>query len=87
MAKYSDARNVQLVIALLKKYGIRNVMPPQRETMMGKRQMLPMPTAEPMQARMKPHLLLKDSLFFMYNSSHMCSLPHWRTSLIVRELR
>lgn len=26
MAKYSDARNVQLVIALLKKYGIRNVI-------------------------------------------------------------
>ena len=43
------------------KYGIRNVMPPQRETMMGKRQMLPMPTAEPMQARIKPHLDLKPS--------------------------
>lgn len=37
------------------KYGMRNVMPPQMETMMGKRQMLPMPTAEPMQARIKPH--------------------------------
>ena len=43
------------------KYGIRNVMPPHTETMMGKRQMLPMPTAEPMQARMKPHRLVKPS--------------------------
>lgn len=43
------------------KYGMRNVMPPQMETMMGKRQMLPMPTAEPMQARIKPHLDLKPS--------------------------
>ena len=29
------------------KYGMRNVMPPQMETMMGKRQMLPNPTALP----------------------------------------
>ena len=45
------------------KYGIRNVIPPHAETMMGKRQMLPMPTAEPMQARMKPHRLVKPSRF------------------------
>jgi len=47
------------------KYGIRNEPPPYRETRVGNIQRFPMPTAEPIQARMKPHLLLKDSLFSM----------------------
>ena len=37
-------------------YGIRKVAPPYWETRAGKSQMLPIPTAEPMQARMNPHL-------------------------------
>ena len=44
-----------------RKYGSRKVRPPYLETIQGKRQMLAMPTAEPMQARMKPHLLWKPS--------------------------
>ena len=35
--------------------------------MAGKRQMLAMPTAEPMQAMMKPHLLLKPSCFCRFS--------------------
>ncbi len=37
-------------------------MPPYFCTMIGKRQMLPIPTAEPIHARMNPHLLWKPSL-------------------------
>lgn len=36
-------------------------MPPHLDTSVGKRQMLPMPTAEPIQAMMKPPRLRKPS--------------------------
>ena len=42
-------------------------MPPQPDTRVGKRQIFPMPTAEPMQARIKPALPVKPSLFFCIN--------------------
>lgn len=44
-----------------RKYGSKKVMPPHLDTSVGKRQMLPMPTAEPMQAMMKPPRLRKPS--------------------------
>ena len=44
-----------------RKYGSRKVMPPHLDTSVGKRQMLPMPTAEPIQAMMKPPRLRKPS--------------------------
>ena len=44
------------------KYGIRKVRPPHMDTMTGKRQILPIPTAEPMQATTKPNLFLNVSL-------------------------
>lgn len=47
------------------KYGIRNDPPPYRETLVGNIQIFPIPTADPMQARMNPQRLLKDSRFFI----------------------
>ena len=44
-----------------RKYGRRNVPPPYFETLVGNIHILPMPTAEPMQARMKPHLDFQES--------------------------
>ena len=40
---------------------MRKVAPPYRDTRAGNSQMLPMPTAEPMQARIKPHLEPQES--------------------------
>ena len=39
------------------------------ETLVGNIQIFPMPTAEPIQARIKPHLLLKESLVFIRSQS------------------
>ena len=47
------------------KYGIRYEPPPYIDTLVGNIQILPIPTAEPIQARMNPHLLLKESRFFI----------------------
>ena len=47
------------------KYGIRNDPPPYRETLVGNIQIFPIPTADPIQARMNPQRLLKDSRFFI----------------------
>lgn len=43
------------------KYGSRKVKPPHVETSIGKRHMFPIPTAEPMQAMIKPLRLRKPS--------------------------
>ena len=59
------------------KYGIRKVRPPQVDTSIGKRQMLPIPTAEPMQAMIKPPLLLKPSRLCI-ESFFMLLLPFKR---------
>ena len=40
---------------------MRKVAPPYLEMRAGKSQMLPIPTAEPMQARIKPHLEPQES--------------------------
>jgi hypothetical protein len=56
---------VKPISATNRKYGIRKEPPPYKETRVGNIQMLPIPTAEPMQARINPHRLLNDSLFFI----------------------
>ena len=50
-------------------YTIRNVIPPYFDTMIGNRQMLPIPTAEPIHAIIKPVLVLNRSLSIKYSSS------------------
>ena len=47
------------------KYGIRNEPPPYNDTLVGNIQIFPIPTAEPIQAQINPHLLLNDSLLFI----------------------
>jgi hypothetical protein len=44
------------------KYGIKKEPPPYKDTLVGNIHIFPIPTAEPMQARINPHLLLNDSL-------------------------
>ena len=51
-----------------RKYGIRKDPPPYSDTLVGNIQILPIPTAEPMQAQINPHLLLNDSLLFIPHS-------------------
>ena len=58
-----------------RKYGMRKVMPPHWDTSVGKRQMLPMPTAEPMQAMMKPPRLRKPSRLLTFVSLPMMLFP------------
>lgn len=50
-------------------------MPPHWDTSVGKRQMLPMPTAEPMQAMMKPPRLRKPSRLLTFVSLPMMLFP------------
>ena len=59
-------------------------MPPQRDTMMGKRQMLPMPTAEPIHARIKPHLPVKLSREWGAVSAVMLRSLHFRSAAAER---
>ena len=47
------------------KYGIRNAPPPYKDTLVENIQIFPMPTAEPIHARINPQRLLNDSLFFI----------------------
>ena len=65
---------VKPISATNMKYGIRYDPPPYIDTLVGNIQILPIPTAEPIQARMNPHLLLKESRLFI-NKSPTYILP------------
>lgn len=55
---------VEPISTTKKKYQSRNVPPPYFETLVGNIQIFPIPTAEPMHARIKPHRVPNKSLFF-----------------------
>ena len=57
----SDMTPVLAMRTTKMKYGMRKVSPPQMQTIMGKRHMFPMPTADPMHERMNPRLDVKPS--------------------------
>jgi len=61
----SPVTPVKPISATKRKYGIRKEPPPYNDTRVENIQIFPIPTAEPMQARIKPHRLLNDSLFFI----------------------
>ena len=61
------------------KYGIKNAAPPRADTLAGNSQILPMPTAEPMQAMMKPVLLLKLSLSAIFSIIFLLNLLFYGT--------
>ena len=72
---YSPITPVEPIRMTKMKYGIKNVRPPQVETSIGNRQILPIPTAEPMQAMINPPRLRKPSRFCTESLFFICSLP------------
>ena len=69
---YSPITPVEPIRITKMKYGMRKVRPPHVDTSMGKRQMLPMPTAEPMQAIINPPRLRKPSRFCAESFIFIC---------------